>query len=163
MSGLHIHCRHALVAVVSLFAGASQAMAQSPFPLPGSAPPQPPANMKTGEGALVASARYSSDGTAINGGLHWRVYADKPDQTGGFRLLKEDTSAQPTFVLPTGSYIVHVAFGLASAAKSIVVGKDPAREVFDIAAGGLRLEGRVGNVKIPPGQISFDIYKGSQF
>jgi len=29
--------------------------------------------------------------------------------------------------------------------------------------GGLRLEGRVGNVKIPPGQISFDIYQGSQF
>ena len=38
-----------------------------------------------------------------------------------------------------------------------------AREVFDITGGGLRLEGKVGNVKIPPGLISFDIYQGSQF
>jgi hypothetical protein len=37
------------------------------------------------------------------------------------------------------------------------------REVFDLPAGGLRLEGRVGDARIPAGQISFDIYKGSQF
>lgn len=142
---------------------ASQAHAQNPFTAPFAPPAQPPANLHTGEGAIMAMARYSADGGPINGGLHWRVYADKPDQTGGFRLLKEDTSPQPTFVLPAGVYIVHVAFGLASTAKPIQVGKEPVREVFDIAAGGLRLEGRVGNVKIPTGQISFDIYKGSQF
>ena len=37
------------------------------------------------------------------------------------------------------------------------------REVFEIPAGGLRIEGRVGDVKIPTGQISFDIFQGSQF
>jgi len=37
------------------------------------------------------------------------------------------------------------------------------REVFDLPAGGLRLEGRVGDVKIPGGQISFDVMQGSQF
>jgi len=164
MTAFRIHCRRTLLATFALLAfAASQAMAQSPFTLPGSPPPQPPANMKTGEGALIASARYSSDGAAINGGLHWRVYADKPDPTGVFRLLKEDSSAQPTFVLPTGNYIVHVAFGLASTAKPVQVTRDTTREVFEIAGGGLRIEGRVGNVKIPPGQISFDIYQGSQF
>ena len=35
--------------------------------------------------------------------------------------------------------------------------------MFEIPAGGLRIEGRVGDAKIPPGQISFDVYKGSQF
>jgi hypothetical protein len=164
MTAFRIYCRRTLLATFALLAfGALQAMAQSPFALPGSPPPQPPANMKTGEGALIASARYSSDGAAINGGLHWRVYADKPDPTGVFRLLKEDSSAQPTFVLPTGNYIVHVAFGLASTAKPVQVTRDTTREVFEIAGGGLRIEGRVGNVKIPPGQISFDIYQGSQF
>ncbi len=87
----------------------------------------------------------------------------KPDQSGVFRLLKEDTSAQPTFVLPAGSYIVHVAFGLASTAKPVQVSREVTRETFEIAGGGLRVEGRVGNVKIPIGQISFDIYQGSQF
>src|SRR5581483_5439746 len=70
---------------------------------------------------------------------------------------------QPTFVLPAGNYLIHAAFGLASAAKPVLVGNETVREVFDIPAGGLRIEGRVGNAKIPTSQISFDIYKGSQF
>ncbi len=37
------------------------------------------------------------------------------------------------------------------------------KDVFEIPAGGLRIEGRVGDAKIPAGQISFDLYKGSQF
>jgi hypothetical protein len=119
--------------------------------------------MKSGEGAVTAAARYATDGSIINGGLHWRVYADKPDSTGVFRLLKEDASPQPTFVLPFGNYIIHAAFGLASMAKPVQVSRDVTHETLEIAAGGLRLEGRVGNVKIPAGQISFDVYQGSQF
>ncbi len=152
-----------LLPALALFAISSPALAQSPFTMPTAPPPQAPANMKAGEGAILATARYSNDGGAINGGLHWRIYADKPDQTGFFRLIKEDSSAQPTFVLPAGNYIVHVAFGLASTAKPVQVGREPAREVFEIAGGGLRIEARVGNVKVPTGQVSFDIYQGSQF
>jgi hypothetical protein len=40
---------------------------------------------------------------------------------------------------------------------------ETAKDVFEIPAGGLRIEGRVGDARIPPGQISFDLYKGSQF
>ena len=130
-------------------------------------PPMPPATplpaMKAGEGALQAVARFGREAPAITAGLHWRVYADRPDATGAFRMIKEDRSAQPTFVLPQGNYIVHVAFGLASAAKPVQVRGDGARETFEIPAGGIRLEGRVGDVKIPNAQISFDVYKGSQF
>src|SRR6478609_462396 len=154
MTGFHPF-RIVVPALVLLAMGMPQALAQSPFTMPPSPPPQPPANMKAGEGAVLASARYSSDGSAINGGLHWRVYADKPDQSGVFRLLKEDSSAQPTFVLPAGNYIVHVAFGLASTAKPVQISREVTRETFEIAGGGLRVEGRVGNVKIPIGQISF--------
>jgi hypothetical protein len=143
--------------------GAPSALAQSPFNPPPGQPAQPPANLRAGDGALLALARFGRDGAVINGGLHWRVYADKPDQTGVFRLIKEDRSPQPVFVLPVGGYIVHVSFGIASAAKPVQLRNEPMREVFEIAAGGLRIEGRVGNVKIPTGQISFDIFKGSQF
>jgi hypothetical protein len=136
--------------------------AQSPF----SAPPPPlapPPAIKAGEGVLQLSARFGPDDAVINGGLDWRVYSDRPDQAGGFRLLKEDGSAQPNLVLPVGSYIVHVSLGLASAAKHVRLRNEAVHEVFDIPAGGLRIEGRVGNTRIPSGQISFDIYKGSQF
>ena len=67
------------------------------------------------------------------------------------------------FSLPAGDYVVHVSFGLASAAKGITLRSETVREVFDIPAGGMRLEGRVGDARIPAGQIAFDIYKGSQF
>ena len=48
-------------------------------------------------------------------------------------------------------------------AKPVQVAGGASRETFEIPGGGLRIEGRVGNTKIPSPQISFDIYKGSQF
>jgi hypothetical protein len=123
----------------------------------------PVSTLKTGEGQLQAAARFGHDGPLITGGLHWRIYADKPDAAGVFRMLKEDRSAQPSFTLPIGNYVVHAAFGLASVAKPIQLRNETLRELFDITAGGLRVEGRVGDVRIPSSQISFDIYKGSQF
>jgi hypothetical protein len=78
-------------------------------------------------------------------------------------LLKEEHTSAPTFVLPPGNYVVHASLGLASAAKAIQLRAEPVREVFEIPAGGMRLEGRVGDVRIPTGQISFEIYTGSQF
>jgi hypothetical protein len=116
-----------------------------------------------GRVALAVSARYGHDAAPINSGLIWRVYAAKPDATGVFRLIKEDRGAAPTFVLPPGSYVVHASLGLASAAKAVVLRSETVHEVFDIAAGGMRLEGRVGDVRIPAGQITFEIYTGSQF
>jgi hypothetical protein len=116
-----------------------------------------------GHVALAVAARYGHDAPLIGGGLIWRVYAAKPDATGVFRLIKEDRAATPTFVLPPGSYVVHASLGLASAAKTVQLRAETVREMFDIPAGGMRLEGRVGDVRIPTGQISFDIYTGSQF
>ena len=116
-----------------------------------------------GRVALAVAARYGRDAAPITAGIIWRVYAAKPDATGVFRLIKEDRAAAPTFALPPGSYVVHASLGLASAAKAIQLRADAVREVFDIPAGGVRLEGHVGDVRIPPGQIAFDIFPGSQF
>jgi hypothetical protein len=138
-----------------------------PSPPPASVAPIAPVAavpaLPPGQIALALSARFASDAPPIGGGLYWRVYSDKPDQSGAFKLVKEDKSASPTLTLPPGGYVVHVAFGLASAVKPVQLRADSVREVLDIPAGGLRVEGRVGDVRIPPGQISFDVYKGSQF
>ena len=119
-------------------------------------------HLRAGEVALLASAKFGRD-LPITSGLTWRVYSDKPDNNGMHRLLKEEKSASPAFALPPGGYIVHVAFGLASTVKAVQLRDEAVREVFEIPAGGLRLEGRVGDVKIASGHISFEIYKGSQF
>jgi hypothetical protein len=131
---------------------------------PSSAVPRAPMPMvPAGEVALALNARFGKDAPAISGGLTWRVYAAKPDASGKYRLVKEDKSAAPTLVLPPGSYIVHVGFGLATAVKPVTLASTAVHEQFDLPAGGLRLEGRVGDVRIPAGQISFEVYKGSQF
>jgi len=142
-----------------------RSLAPAAVPVPTPAPPTAAVGpmVPPGQVALALSARFGRDPPAIPGGLRWRVYADRPDQTGIFRLLKDDRSASPTFALPPGGYVVHVTFGLADAVKRVQLRSETVREVFEIAAGGARFEGRVGDTKIPPGQISFEVYKGSQF
>jgi hypothetical protein len=114
-----------------------------------------------GQGALALSARFGRELPIINGGLHWRVY--RTEANGVPRLVKEEKGPTPTVVLPPGPYIVSASFGLASVTKTVQVRAETAKDVFEIPAGGLRIEGRVGDARIPPGQISFDLYKGSQF
>jgi hypothetical protein len=114
-----------------------------------------------GQAALAVSARFGRDLPGISGGLHWRVY--RTEANGIPRIVKEDKGPAPTFVLPPGAYVVNVGFGLASVTKAVQLRSERMSDVFEIPAGGLRIEGRVGDAKIPPGQISFDLYKGSQF
>lgn len=116
-----------------------------------------------GQGTLALSARYGKDMPAITGGLIWRVYSAQPGANGQFQLMREDRNASPSISLPPGSYVVHVALGLVSAVRAVTLRAETIRESFDLPAGGLRIEGRVGTSKIPQGQITFSIYKGSQF
>ncbi|MGB7258269.1 MAG: hypothetical protein ACRECC_09485 [Pseudolabrys sp.] len=137
--------------------------AQSPLMMPQTvAPLQPMPMVPAGQVALALAARFGKDAAPISGGLTWRVFAATPEQ-GSFRLVKEDKSPSPTLVLPAGGYIVHVGFGLATAVRPVTLRGETVHETFDLPAGGLRLEGKVGDVRIPTGQIFFDVYKGSQF
>jgi hypothetical protein len=140
----------------------------SPSQWPQIAPPRTKLNrpmlmVPAGKVALELSARFGKNAPVIEGGLTWRVYAAKPDAKGKFHLVTEDKSPTPTVVLPAGSYIVHVGFGLATAVRPVTLLGPTVREKFDLPAGGLRMEGRVGDARIPIGQISFNVFKGSQF
>src|SRR5689334_16051968 len=141
-------------------------------PAPALAPPPvaatPPATQPTGGAApgqavLALSARYGKDLPPITGGLVWRIFPDRPDETGTFKLIREDRGATPNIVLPPGNYVVHVSLGLVSSVRVVTLKAETDREAFVLPAGGLRIEGRVGTSKIPQNQISFAIYKGSQF
>ena len=134
-----------------------------PLTTPRATAPSAVPMVPAGQVALALSARFGKGAPVIDGGLTWRVYSAKRDSAGKFLLVKEDKSPAPTLVLPAGAYIVHVGFGLATAVKPVTLGGATVREEFDLPAGALRLEGRVGDVRIPAGQVSFDVYKGSQF
>jgi hypothetical protein len=123
----------------------------------------PPGATVPNQAVLALTARFGKDLPAITGGLVWRIFSDRPDETGNFKLIREDRSATPNVVLAPGNYVVHVAFGLVSAVRPLTLKAETVRETFLLPAGGLRIEGRVGTSKIPQNQISFAIYKGSQF
>jgi hypothetical protein len=137
-------------------------LTQSPIAAtpPGTAPQ---GTSTTGQAVLSLTARYGKDLPVISGGLVWRVFSDRPDETGSFKLIREDRGPTPNIVLPPGSYVVHVTLGLVSAVRPVTLRSETDRESFVLPAGGLRIEGRVGSSKIPQNQISFSIYKGSQF
>jgi hypothetical protein len=124
-------------------------------------PPQPAPTPQ--QGVLALTARFGKDLPPVNAGVVWRVYSDKPDASGAFQLVREDRTATPNIVLAPGGYVVHASLGLVSAVRPVTLRNDTLREQFDLPAGGLRIEGRVGTTKIPQGQITFSIYKGSQF
>ena len=132
--------------------------AAQPAPMPSAAPIVP-----AGQVALYVNARLSRDQLPISGNVVWRVFPEKPDEAGAFKVLREATASATTFLLPPGNYVVHASFGYAQAIKLVHLRSETVRETFDIAAGGIRIEGRVGDTKIPAGQIHFSIYRGSQF
>src|SRR3569832_2479679 len=78
-------------------------------PIANVAPPlpvQPPAGTSTSsQGVLALTARYGKDLPVIGNGLIWRVFADRPDETGTFKLIREARGATPNIVLPTGNFV----------------------------------------------------------
>jgi hypothetical protein len=121
------------------------------------------ASSSSGQAVLALSAKFGKDLPNVTGGVVWRVYTDRPDANGQFRMLREERSPTPNIVLPPGSYVVHASLGLASAVRPVTLRQETTRETFELPAGGLRIEGRVGTTRIPSGQVTFNIYKGSQF
>src|SRR5216684_717979 len=82
--------------------------------------------------------------------------------------LTQPSLTQPSLTQPSIAALPPVAApqGAAppgQAVRPLTLKSETDREAFLLPAGGLRIEGRVGTSKIPQNQISFAIYKGSQF
>src|SRR5690349_6757251 len=80
----------------------AQPVALPPPAAPAPPPVQAPAvvtptvpMVPAGQVALMVSARFGREPAPITGGLDWRIYPDKPDSTGVFRLLREERAAAP--------------------------------------------------------------------
>src|SRR5450755_2366142 len=89
----------------------------------------PPGASTAGQAVLALTARYGKDLPVINSGLVWRVFSDRPDDTGIFKMIREDRGATPNIVLPPGSYVVHVTLGLVSAVRAVTLKSETDREI----------------------------------
>jgi hypothetical protein len=116
-----------------------------------------PAN-ESAQATLNLSAVLSVGGAPLTGGLRWRVFGAQVDPDGSHPLIVESSLAQPTLTMPPGDYVVHVAFGLASAAKRVTLGADVRSERLTLSAGALRIEGTLADAPIDPSKLALAIY-----
>ena len=110
------------------------------------------------QATLNLSAVLSGGGAPLTGGLRWRVFGAQADPDGSHPLIVESGLAQPTLTIPPGDYVVHVAFGLASAAKRLSLGAGVRSERLTLSAGALRIEGTLADAPIDASKLSLAIY-----
>ena len=108
--------------------------------------------------ATLSLSAVLSGGGPLTGGLRWRVFGTQADPDGSHPLIVESGLAQPTLTIPPGDYVVHVAFGLASAAKRVTLGGEVRSERLTLSAGALRIEGTLADAPIEPSKLSLAIY-----
>jgi hypothetical protein len=111
-----------------------------------------------GQATLSLSAILNGASAPLTGGLRWRVFAAEADPDGSHPLIVESSLAQPTLTIPAGDYVVHVAFGLASAAKRVRLGAEVRSERLTLSAGALRIEGTLADTPIDPSKLSLALY-----
>ncbi len=148
------------VALLAMLAPLGQtALAQQPSP-PLALPAQPDIPsavappVTTTQGLLTLSASAGADQSPIRQGLTWRVFSNDGDR----KIVAQSQEASPSFALPPGDYVVHAAYGLASAAKRVTVGGGSVVERVSISAGGLVVNAAIGDVPIPAAKISLSVY-----
>jgi hypothetical protein len=112
---------------------------------------------ESAQGTLNLSAALGG-GAPLTGGLRWRVFGAQADPDGSHPLIVESSLAQPALTMPPGDYVVHVAFGLASAAKRVTLGAEVRSERLTLSTGALRIEGTLGDTPIDPSKLSLAIY-----
>jgi len=133
---------------------ASGAAAQSPA-VPSMSQNLPPISI--GQVTLNAGATFAGSNEPIRSGLVWRIYEDRGDASQPV-IVARSTSPTPSFTLQPGNYIIHVAYGFASASKRISVQRGNLNERLAINAGALQLKGAVGGSPIAPNRLSFSVY-----
>lgn len=106
-------------------------------------------------------ARLTEKGAPMTYGLSWRIFRPIAGEDGKLPLLASSEGGSTNFDLEPGEYFVHVAFGRAGATKKLVVpdSGNPEPQTFVLDAGGMVLNAVSGaDMRIPPEELSFDIY-----
>ncbi|MEX6507485.1 hypothetical protein [Jiella sp. M17.18] len=132
--------------------------------LPAYAPqPTPPKDMMRSQATLTLSAKLTDDGPVVSNGLVWRLFAAVPSIDGRPSLIASSENSVADFNVPTGSYILHVAFGRAGLVQRIDFTGVRTRETVVLNAGGLRLNALVkGGKRAIASKLSFDIYSDAK-
>jgi hypothetical protein len=104
-------------------------------------------------------AKLTEEGETVERGLEWRIFGPRIGPDGKLPMLAEATGGTRSFNMTPGQYLVHAAFGHASAIRKLVIGPESDPEVFILNAGGLALTAVAGeDTPIDANLLRFDIY-----
>ncbi len=104
-------------------------------------------------------AKLTEEGETVERGLEWRIFGPRIGPDGKLPMLADATGGTRSFNMTPGQYLVHAAYGHASAIRKLVIGPESDREVFILNAGGLALTAVAGeDTPIDSNLLRFDIY-----
>lgn len=107
---------------------------------------------------LNLRATIAGSDEALDKGMMWRVYSEKPGANGKLPLLGTYSGGNANFRVKAGYYLVHGAFGYAGQTKRIKVLPPTTSSIFDIKAGGLRLNAAFSEGDIIPSKyLRFEV------
>ena len=109
-----------------------------------------------GGSQLALSAVFSGENKPIPHGLIWRVF--KLDGDNDPLLITQSSETAPVLAVPTGEYIVHVAYGFASSSRRVLVGAATTTERVPIGAGALIVKGSIQDQIIPINRLQVSVY-----
>ncbi|MBV6657014.1 MAG: hypothetical protein KI785_04520 [Devosiaceae bacterium] len=91
--------------------------------------------------------------------LSWQVYTLDDGEIADDDLLLTSLGGALETTLPPGSYLVHVAYGMASLARPVTVGPQGLFEQFTLGAGGMTLRGAIAAEDyLPDEAVTFAVY-----
>ena len=112
---------------------------------------------------VIMEARLTAEGVSVERGIEWRIFASAADATGALPMLASATGGTRAFDMSPGQYLVHAAYGHASAVRRIEISAASDREIFVLNAGGLELSAVAGDdTPIPQDLLRFDVYEDRQ-
>ncbi|MCA0424455.1 MAG: hypothetical protein LCH61_14255 [Proteobacteria bacterium] len=106
-------------------------------------------------GVLTLQAVYGGTGKPVRSGLEWRIFAV---QQGTPVQVATSHEVTPTIALPPGEYMIHVAYGLASATKRITMPSGPLTDRLTLSAGGLILRAKLADAPVASQRQAIAVY-----
>ena len=105
------------------------------------------------------AAAMTEEGQAIDAGVQWRIFSSQIGEDGKLALLASQSGGSLAFDFTAGEYLVHAAYGYASAVRRITIDNTSTIERFTLNAGALQLDAVTGTgSRILTARLRFDVY-----
>jgi hypothetical protein len=110
---------------------------------------------------LALSAVIGSETQVIQSGLIWRIFKAEGEEISPTPVQTTEAAA-PTLGLAPGNYVIHVAYGLASATRRIKLDGKSRSERLSVPAGGLKVRGELNGTIVNPAKLSVRVFIPSE-